>query len=51
MTRITSFISLFIILSCICPRPAFGQESEVRFALVIGNGNYSALGKLANPGQ
>lgn len=27
------------------------QDKEVRFALVIGNSNYSALGRLANPGS
>ena len=44
---------LFCILVSICLPvvPGFSQEKEPRVALVIGNGNYIALGKLANPGN
>lgn len=51
MARITFLFSLLIVCASLCGIPGFGQEKEPRFALVIGNSNYSALGKLANPGN
>lgn len=51
MARITFFLSTLIILVCLSVVPGFSQQKETRVALVIGNSNYSALGKLANPGN
>jgi pentatricopeptide repeat protein len=52
MARITVGSSLLLVTILLLHAvPGFCQEKEPRFALVIGNGNYSALGKLANPGN
>jgi len=51
MTRITFFLSILILATSLNVLPGFGQDKETRFALVIGNGNYSGLGKLTNPGN
>ena len=44
-------LSLLLVSIFLHVVPVFCQEKEPRVALVIGNGNYSALGKLANPGN
>jgi uncharacterized caspase-like protein len=47
--RITFALLAFALLDSLSPAPLPAQKAEPRFALVIGNGNYSAFGKLANP--
>jgi pentatricopeptide repeat protein len=49
VARVAFLLSLLVVLAFMGIVPGFGQEKEARFALVIGNSNYSALGKLANP--
>ena len=51
MARTTFAIPLFAAVLFFTAAPGFTQEKEPRFALVIGNSNYVALGKLANPGN
>jgi hypothetical protein len=51
MTRITFFLSFLVFAASLIVTPAFGQEKEARFALIIGNSNYTGLGKLTNPGN
>jgi uncharacterized caspase-like protein len=51
MTRIAFFLSFLVCAASLTVSPAFGQEKEARFALIIGNANYAGLGKLANPGN
>jgi tetratricopeptide (TPR) repeat protein len=49
--RAGCLIAVSIQLGCMSVVPGFCQEKEPRIALVIGNSNYSTLGKLANPGN
>jgi hypothetical protein len=51
MTRITFFLSFLVFAASLLVTPAFGQEKEARFALIIGNSTYTGLAKLANPGN
>ena len=48
--RRLDFIALLVVLSFLgLALPACAQAGGPRYALVIGNGNYSDLGKLKNP--
>jgi uncharacterized caspase-like protein len=51
MTRISIFVSVLVVAAFLCVIPAFGQDTQERFALVIGNSNYRGFGKLNNPGN
>ena len=51
MTRRGLFVSVLAVAAFLSVLPAFGQDKEERFALIIGNSSYRGFGKLNNPGN
>jgi uncharacterized caspase-like protein len=51
MMRKSLFVSALVVAACLGVFPAFGQDKEERFALIIGNSSYRGFGKLNNPGN